>query len=106
VSYRVTVRRGPKIERSTHDSLDDALHRMRAEANATPRAGAVGGLGKRYEPRDRVAARIELKAPNAHAGLDVRGDGTVLAWTGRIFKKPLEGDDPYATLRHNVSVGP
>ena len=32
--------------------------------------------------------------------------GTVVAWTGRIFRKPLEGDDPYATLRHNVSVGP
>jgi hypothetical protein len=106
VSYRVTVRRGPKVERSTHDSLDDALHRVRAEANATPRTGAVAGLGKRYEPEDRVAARIELKAPNANAGIDVRGDGTVLAWSGRIFKKPLDGDDPYAALRQSVSVGP
>jgi hypothetical protein len=106
VSYRVTVRRGPKVERSTHASLDDALHRLRAEANATPRAGAVAGLGKRYEPEDRVTARIELKAPNARAGVDVRGDGTVVAWTGRVFRKPLDGDDPFAALRQSVSVEP
>jgi hypothetical protein len=106
VSYRVTVRRGPKVERSTHASLDDALHRLRAEANATPRAGAVGGLGKRYEPEDRVTARIELRGPHARGGIDVRGDGTVIAWTGRFFRTPLAGDDPFAALRQSVSVEP
>ena len=36
--------------------------------------------------------RIELKGPGGRGGLDVRGDGAVIAWTGRVFRKVLDGE--------------
>ena len=44
--------------------------------------------------------RIELKGPGGRGGIDVRGDGGVVAWTGRVFRKVLDGDDPYEALAH------
>ncbi len=62
-------------------------------------------LGRTYEPEELVAARIELKARPAGAGVDVRGDGSLVAWTGRLRRTPLEGEALKA-LRQSVSVEP
>ena len=59
MTYRVTVRRGPKVEHSKHDSLDDALTVVEADARTAPRRGSVEFLSRRYEPGDVVAVRIE-----------------------------------------------
>ena len=87
--YRVTVRRGPKVEHSTHDSLDDALVVVEADARTAPRRGSVEFLSRHYEPGDQVAVRIELKGPRVRVGVDVRGDGEMVAWSGR---NPACGD--------------
>jgi hypothetical protein len=103
VSYKVTVRRGPKIEREQYETLNQALAAV--ERHAHGRAKPVNALGRQYEPSDLVAARIELKTPKVKAGLDVKGDGSLVAWTGRIIRKELPGD-PLTALRQSVSVDP
>lgn len=51
--------------------------------------------------------RAELKGPKRlRAGVDLRGDGTAEAWTGRLSKQPVAlqlGEDVYAALRRTVN---
>jgi hypothetical protein len=104
--WTVTVRAGSKVERSRHDDLRDALreierrgHELEAKADAKPRAP----LGRRIDPVQQVAARIELSGPSRlRAGVDVRGDGSAEAFTGRIRRQAIEqreGESPYDALR-------
>ena len=86
MSYKVTVRRGPKVEHEQYETLNQALSAV--ERHAHGRTRPIEALGRRYEPKDIVAARIELKGPKTKAGVDVRGDGTLVAWTGRVVRKP------------------
>jgi hypothetical protein len=105
VTYRVTVRRGPKVEHSSHDSLDAALVVVEADARTAPRRGGVEFLSRRYEPGDVVAVRIELKGPRVRAGIDVLGDGAMVAWTGRIRRAVIAqapGESALAALRRTL----
>jgi hypothetical protein len=49
-----------------------------------------------YEPSERVRARIEVTGPGGlrrpTAGVDVKGDGSVVPYRGEVFKKPLDHD--------------
>lgn len=101
--YRVTVRRGPQVSHEDYETLNQALAAVEREARGDLQA--VNALGRTYEPEELVAARIELKGAAQRAGVDVRGDGSLVAWTGRIRRKPLEGDALRA-LRQSVSVEP
>jgi hypothetical protein len=81
----------------------------RATAN-TERRAAVDTKVRRYEAGDQVAARVELSGRGVAAGVDVRGDGAVQAWTGRWSRKPLpleDGETVYDALRRQItSVAP
>jgi hypothetical protein len=114
MAWRVTVRSGPRVERWTADDFGEALERLEAEARAAatgPRLGTVDIRTRRYEAEDRVATRAELAGPqrwrpDVRAGLDVRGDGSVQAWTGgarRAAVAPEQGEDAYDALRRALS---
>ena len=66
-----------------------------------------GTLIRRLEPVQIVVARLELSGPGRlRAGVDVRGDGSSEAFTGRLRRRVLEqrpGEDPYEALRRAVS---
>jgi hypothetical protein len=121
VSWRVTVRVGPKVERARAATLAEALDelesRTRAAATARGRTGTVDLRFRRYEPGEQVIVRGELRGPGrlraaVRAGLDVRGDGDVQAWTGGLRREPIEpqeGESAYQALRRalqSVSVEP
>ena len=104
MSYRVTVRRGPKTSREKYETLNQALAAIEREARG--HRSTENALGRTYAPEDLVAARIELKGASQPAGIDVRGDGSLVAWTGRVRRTPLEGRDALEALRQSVSVEP
>ena len=103
--YRVTVRNGPKVVKHDADTLEAALDLVEAggrEAQSGPGRSAVDLRVRRFEPVQQVAARIELRGPGARAGIDVRGDGSAEAWTGRLRREVVAeeaGEDAYAALR-------
>ena len=63
-----------------------------------------------FEPGDRVAARLEISAGGVlrgrAAGIDLMGDGSLVAYAGGIGRRALEaeGDEtPVDTLRRELS---
>ncbi len=117
-AWRVTVRSGPRVEKLRAATLDEAIaaleDRTRAAASAHGRRGTVDLRYRRYEPGDQVAVRAELRGPErwrpaVRAGMDVRGDGTLVPWSGREPIVPDDGEGPYEALRRvlqSVSVDP
>ena len=107
MSWRVVVRNGPRVERHRAPSLDAALELLETETRVlanTERRGEVDARYRTYAPSEQVAARVELRGPS-RAGFDVRGDGSVQAWTGRIRRRLVEpeGDEtPFEALRRAV----
>ena len=113
--FRVTFRRGPRVERLPAESLEQALALLEARCRAAaagPGRKAVDLRVRRFEPIQQVAARAELRGGHVRAGVDVRGDGSAEAWTGRLRRTPVArepGEDAYAALRRvlqSTSVDP
>ena len=111
--WKLTVRAGPRVERTRFDelgaALDAAERRGRELASAAPR-DAVDVKVRRFEPIQQVVARIELAGPerllpSARGGVDVRGDGSTEAYVGRIRRevvKQRKGETAYKALRRTL----
>jgi hypothetical protein len=104
-SWKLVVRAGSRVEREQFDSLDDALICARArvrELEPGARRETATAFVREIAPADQVAARLELRGPGRRfGGLDLRGDGSTAAWTGRISKRivePERGEDPVDAL--------
>jgi hypothetical protein len=105
--FTLTIRQGPKVVRERFTDLAAALsameeHGCRLERRADARP--VGGrMVRRFEPVQQVVGRVELKGPGRlRAGVDVRGDGSSEAFTGRVRRKLVEQrrrESPYDALR-------
>jgi len=107
--YRVVIRHGPRIERHEHPTLQAALAALEVrmdELARTSRRGTVDLRYRRFEPVQQVAARGEVAGPGRlRAGVDLRGDGSAEAWTGRLRRSLLEqepGETPYDALRRRL----
>lgn len=106
-AYTITVRVKAKVEREQAEDLDGALAALEGrgrELATQARVPATGGtLVRRFEPVQQVFGRVELSGPKRlRAGIDVRGDGSVEAFTGRVRRMLVrqEGDEsPYDALR-------
>ncbi len=105
MSFRVTVREGPRVRKLRAEGLEEALDLVEREGRALE-AGAdrapVRLRTRTFEPRQQVAGRVELAGPGVRAGVDVRGDGASEAWTGRIRRslvEPGKRETSYAALR-------
>ena len=85
----------------------DELERRARELDRSARRDPVDVKVRQFEPEQLVAARLELAGPqrflpSEHAGLDIRGDGSVVAYRGQVKKEtiePLAGEDAVDALR-------
>jgi hypothetical protein len=111
--YTVTVRRRGEVTRERHAERRDALaaveslgRELESEADGQSFGGA---LMRKIEPARLVVGRIELSGPGRlRAGLDVRGDGSSEAFTGRVRRQVVEqrrGESAYQALRRVVKSG-
>lgn len=92
--WKLTIRAGARVDTERHATLEDAMFAARAHVNAL-RPGAQRGSTRAFlreiAPGEQVPARLELRGPGrARGGLDLRGDGTVVAWTGRLSRRLVE----------------
>ena len=111
----LTVRDGPRVTRERHRTLEDALSALGARADALSAASTrdeVQFFNRRIEPARQVAARLEIagrsgwRGPGVSGGVDLRGDGTAEAFTGRVRRTIVEqrrGESAAAALRRALS---
>ena len=104
--WRVTVREGARVEKLRCASLEEALSQVESrghELSRTARAKPVDTkLLGRWEPRQQVAARLQL---GRRGGVDIRGDGSAEAYTGWVRRRLIEqrGDESaYDALRRQL----
>jgi hypothetical protein len=110
-TWKVTERIRGKVKRDSFGSLEDALRELEARAGEQARAADArpegGGLMRRIDPVQQVVARLELSGPRRmRVGIDVRGDGSTEAWTGRFKRELVEqnaGEDAVAALRRALA---
>jgi hypothetical protein len=106
------MRVGPRVRRERFEALDEALTVLRTwlrtvagEADRAP----VRVLSREFTPVQQVVGRAELRGPRRlRGGIDVRGDGSAEAWTGRWSKSLVEqqpGEDAGAALERVLTRG-
>jgi hypothetical protein len=110
--FTVTLRDGPKVRHEHAATLDaalDVLERGMEELAGRVRRPAVDLRYRRFEPVQQVAARGEVSGPGGvRGGVDLRGDGSAEAFTGRLRRRLVEqekGETPYAALRRALGAG-
>ncbi len=119
--WTLTVRNGPRVGHKRFESLSEAVEAMERELDeliptAKRRAGRspIGQLaGKRFDAARQVAVRAEVAGPDGwlggvRGGVDMRGDGSIEAYTGRLRRRLVElraGETPYQGLRRALEEG-
>ena len=110
--YTLRVRVEGEVRTRQHLGLDEALSELEAdgrELEASAHERPQGGtLIRRLEPVQIVVARLEVSGPRRlHAGVDVRGDGSSEAFTGRVRRRVVEqrqGESAYDALRRELGA--
>ena len=106
-AWKLTERVRGKVDRESFESIDAALAELESRADARAREADAepegGGIMRRIEPVQQVVARLELSGPRRlRAGVDVRGDGSTEAWTGRFRREVIQeraGENAFIALR-------
>ena len=111
----LTVRSGPRVTRERYSTLEEALSALDERADSLSAASTreeVQFFSRRIEPSRQVAARLEIAGPGdwrgagASGGVDLRGDGSAEAFTGRMRRTIVEqrrGESAPAALRRALS---
>jgi hypothetical protein len=97
--------RFPELE----PALDELESRVKALSSSAPKRPLKARV-KTYEPVQQVFGRVELAGPQrvlprVRAGMDVRGDGSIEAYMGRVRRELIEqrkGETPFEALRRVV----
>jgi hypothetical protein len=110
-TYTLTIRSRSRARKEGFDELDAALaaleqrgQELQEDAHERP----VGGtLIRRLDPVQIVVGRLELRGPaRLRAGVDVRGDGSSEAFTGRVRRHLVDqraDENAYDALRRVLS---
>ena len=112
--YTLTIRNGATVERERFQTLTAALDALenRMAALAGKRLDTVDLKYRQFEPVAQVAVRAEIAGPGrllatVRGGVDLRGDGSLEAYTGRLGRRLVEqqtGETPYQALRRALAA--
>lgn len=113
--WRLSVRNGPQVESHRFATLDDALDALERRLDELAPAAhrpAVRVLSRQFHPAAQVSARAEVAGPGrllpaVRAGIDVRGDGSSEAFTGRWRRRLVAaapGESSYQALRRALQA--
>ncbi len=86
-------------------ALEDRGVQLERGAHARRRGGT---LIRKLEPVQQVVARLELSGKRTRGGVDVRGDGSSEAFTGRMRRRLIEQrrqETAYEALRRTLQAG-
>jgi hypothetical protein len=105
--YTLVIRTRARPAKERFTGLDDALASIEARGRELEQDAAEPARGgtiiRKLEPVQIVVARLELSGPRRlRAGIDVRGDGSSEAFTGRVRRQLVEqrpGESAYDALR-------
>ena len=100
-----------KVRKTHYSALTEAVTELEREgrdlaagAHERPQGGTII---RKLEPVQIVVARLELSGPRRlRVGVDVRGDGSSEAFSGRLRRRVLEqrdGESAYDALRRALS---
>ena len=108
MSYKLTVRQGPDVAREKFELLDEAIAALESRAKDIRSAGPLEAkkVFREYDPGVQVAGRVEistggfLRSGNS-AGIDVMGDGTLVAYRGGVGREELDPgqEGPFEAVR-------
>jgi hypothetical protein len=113
--WELTVRSGPQVSHDRYATIDEALTALAdraAELAPTAERKEVHFLARKIEPERQVAARLEISGggglwrPAVTGGIDLRGDGSAEAYTGRLRRAVVEqrrGESAVDALRRALS---
>jgi len=94
--FKLTIRKGPQVERERHDTLNEAIDALSASVAAIRSEGALPEVTmlRTFEPGQRVKARVEISTgrlfKRREAGVDVMGDGSVVPFSGGSTREHLD----------------
>ena len=108
------TRSGAKVERARFDELGDALAALERrgeelQEGAERAHGGPEGRARGSSPCSRSWRGSSWRGRGRlRAGIDVRGDGSAEAWTGRVRRTLIEQlprESPYDALRRSLERG-
>jgi hypothetical protein len=111
--WKLTVRHGSDVDHMSFDDLGAAVAAMRERALAIRAEGPVDRVQslRDFEPRDQVHARLQLSSggllKKSTAGVDVRGDGTFVPFSGGVRREeldPTDHDTPFDLVRETLEA--
>jgi hypothetical protein len=109
--WKLTVRHGSDVEHASFDDLGDAVAAMRERALAIRSEGPAGTVRslRDFEPAQQVHARLQLSSGGflrkSVAGVDVRGDGTFVPFSGGVVREeldPTHHETPFDLVRETL----
>ena len=112
-AWKLTVRHGSDVDHESFDDLAEAVAAMRERALAIRAEGPVDRVQslRDFEPRDQVQARLQLSSGGflrkSTAGVDVRGDGTFVPFSGGVVREeldPTDHDTPFDLVRETLEA--
>ncbi|HXS45140.1 MAG TPA: hypothetical protein VN751_10970 [Solirubrobacteraceae bacterium] len=110
-AYRLIVRRRGATERRRFDALSEALDALESAVDALApgeRRPTERALARDVAPVAQVAVRAEIAGPRGlRGGVDLRGDGSTEAFTGRVRRRLVErrpGETAYEALRRALET--
>jgi hypothetical protein len=111
--WKLTVRHGSEVEHAQFDDLEVAVAAMRARAMEIRSEGPVKAVSsvRDYAPGDQVHARLQLAGRGLFrkpvAGIDVRGDGTFVPYSGGVGREELDPsrhETPFDLVRETLEA--